>query len=53
MLEEDIDLPESDEEDEETGSFEHYRFISDKGQTPMRVDKFITKPYGETSRHRM
>ena len=53
MLEEDIDLPESDEEDEETGSFEHYRFISDKGQTPMRVDKFITSRMEKTSRHRI
>jgi 23S rRNA pseudouridine1911/1915/1917 synthase len=53
MLEEDIDLPESDDEEEEGGSFEHYRFVSDKGQTPLRVDKFITSRMEKTSRHRV
>jgi len=53
MLEEDIDLPESEDEEEEGGSFEHYRFVSDKGQAPMRVDKFITGRMEKTSRHRI
>ena len=40
-------------DDAEEPSFEHYRFISDKGQTPLRVDKFITSRMEKTSRHRV
>ena len=28
-------------EDQEQGMFEHYRFELDKGQAPMRVDKYL------------
>lgn len=42
-----------DDEEEDVVSFEHYRFISDKGQTPVRVDKFITSHMEKTSRHRI
>ena len=54
MVEEDIVIPEEDEiDDEEEGSFEHYRFVSDKGQSLLRVDKFITMRMEKTSRHRI
>ena len=32
------DAPEENEEDE---LYEHYRFNADKGQQPLRVDKFL------------
>ena len=44
----------SDDSDEtEEPSFEHYRFISDKGQAQLRVDKFIVSRMEKTSRHRV
>jgi len=42
-----------DSEDTEEPSFEHYRFISDKGQMQLRVDKFIVSRMEKTSRHRV
>src|SRR3989339_636666 len=48
----DIDLEEG-VEDESEASFEHYRFVSDKGQSSLRVDKFITNRMEKTSRHRV
>ena len=33
--------------------FEHYRFVIDKGQSPIRVDKFISTHMESTSRHRI
>ena len=43
---------ENDNEDEQA-MFEHFRFVVDRGQTPMRVDKFITLHMEKTSRHRV
>ena len=50
-----VDDPDTEEliEDGEEASFEHYRFVSDKGQTQLRVDKFITSRMEKTSRHRV
>lgn len=39
--------------EEEEESFEHYRFLSDKGQSNLRVDKFLTSRMEKTSRHRI
>lgn len=44
---------EAGEEEDSSGSFEHYRFVSDKGQSQLRVDKFITSRMEKTSRHRI
>ena len=33
--------------------FEHYRFDVDKGQTPLRVDKYLASHMEYTSRHRI
>lgn len=53
-LEEDPELIDNElPEDEEVTSFEHYRFVSDKGQSQLRVDKFITGRMEKTSRHRI
>ena len=48
--------PEQDEEaydDEEQEMFEHFRFELDKGQAPMRVDKYLATHMENTSRHRI
>ena len=33
--------------------FEHFRILVDKGQEPLRVDKFISTHQEDTSRHRV
>lgn len=40
-------------DDEEQGMFEHFRLNVDKGQTPMRVDKYMSTHLEDTSRHRI
>ncbi len=51
----DIDDLEQEDLTTEEGEplFEHFRFISDKGQSLLRVDKFITHRMENTSRHRV
>ena len=39
--------------DEEQGMFEHFRFVVDRGQEPMRVDKYMSSHMEDTSRHRI
>ena len=38
-------------EDEEQGMFEHFRLTVDKGQAPMRIDKYMSAHLEDTSRH--
>ena len=54
-LDEELELdPDEIGEDEESGgSFEHFRYTADKGQSNIRVDKFITARMEKTSRHRI
>ena len=40
-------------EDEEQGMFEHFRLNVDKGQTPIRIDKYMAAHLEDTSRHRI
>lgn len=40
-------------EDEEQQMFEHFRFDVDKGQSQIRIDKYITDRMEQTSRHRV
>ena len=40
-------------EDEEQGMFEHFRLVVDKGQAPMRLDKYMATHLEDTSRHRI
>lgn len=40
-------------DDEEQGMFEHFRLNVDKGQEPMRVDKYMATHLEDTSRHRI
>ena len=44
-------LPTPDEGSEEM--FEHFRLVADKGQSPIRVDKYISTHVEYTSRHRV
>jgi len=51
---EDIDdLPEEDLEQNSSELFEHFRFVADKGQSLLRVDKFILARIEGTSRNRI
>lgn len=40
-------------EEDEQGMFEHFRLNVDKGQTPLRVDKYMASHLMDTSRHRV
>lgn len=44
---------EAEEDSSSDGMFEHYRFDVDKGQTPLRVDKYLASHMEYTSRHRI
>src|SRR6187402_377699 len=33
--------------------YEHYRFLVDKGQSPLRIDKYLMNHIGQTSRNRI
>ena len=48
-LDDEILLPQEDEQE----MFEHFRLVADKGQAPLRVDKFITSHQEDTSRNRV
>ena len=49
----DLDLEEGDVENAEGGMFEHFRFVVDKGQSLLRIDKYLTTRMEHTSRHRI
>ena len=40
-------------EDDEQGMFEHFRFVVDSGQAPIRIDKYMSSHMEGTSRHRV
>lgn len=41
------------EEEEQQEMFEHFRFVADKGQSLIRIDKYLTAHMENTSRHRI
>jgi 23S rRNA pseudouridine1911/1915/1917 synthase len=45
--------PEDEIEEEELELYEHYRFIVDKGQSPIRIDKFLTEKVAFATRNRV
>lgn len=49
----DIDLNVDEYLEEEQQLFEHYHFDVDKGQSMLRIDKYITEHMEQTSRHRI
>lgn len=54
MTSNDIDLFDNSElQDDDQGMFEHFRFNVDKGQSPLRIDKYIKVHIENTSRNRV
>ena len=53
MAEEDLIAEELGQQDDDQQLFEHYRFVVDKGQSPLRIDRYITSKMEQTSRHRI
>ena len=51
LSEDDIEI--SDGSDNSELMYEHYRYVSDKGQSPLRVDKFLSTRIVGTSRNRL
>ena len=49
----DIEEPAEELEENEGACFEHYRFVIDKGQEPLRIDKFLAFHMDHSSRHRI
>lgn len=47
------DFNENSEQDEQEELYEHYRFVADKGQEPLRVDKFLMNFIENTSRNKI
>lgn len=50
---EDFDASGAADDEQGQEMFEHFRFDVDKGQTPMRVDKYLATHMEYTSRHRI
>ena len=46
-------VPADAEDEEEAGLYEHFAVTADKGQTPMRLDKFLTVRMEHCSRNRI
>jgi len=49
----DVDLPLDDEQTDEQEMFEHFHFKVDKGQSPIRIDKYLTSRIEGISRNRI
>ena len=45
--------PEEDFDEEELELYEHYKFVIDKGQTPIRIDKFLTGKIAFATRNKI
>lgn len=52
-VDDDIDDPELDNASDGTGLYEHFRFVADKGQALLRVDKFLVARLEKSSRNRV
>lgn len=50
---EDEDLPEPAEGEEDGQLYEHFRFVADKGQSLLRVDKYLSDRMSGSSRNRI
>ncbi|MDE5836455.1 MAG: RNA pseudouridine synthase, partial [Paramuribaculum sp.] len=49
----DIERDDLDQEDDGSGLYEHFRFVADKGQQLLRVDKFLVARLEKSSRNRV
>ena len=41
------------EEEEQQEMYEHFRLEADRGQSPIRIDKYLAEHLSDTSRHRV
>ena len=48
-----IDDIEELEGDEEQQLYEHFRLVVDKGQEPLRIDKYMSEKFQHSSRNRI
>lgn len=52
-LQDELELELDEDISQEDGMFEHYRYLVDKGQSMLRVDKYLTAHIEKTSRNRI
>ncbi len=48
-----VEAAELEDEDQDSGLYEHFRIVADKGQQPLRIDKFLYLHLRDTSRNRI
>jgi 23S rRNA pseudouridine1911/1915/1917 synthase len=53
MTDEDINLQDIDELEDEPQLYEHFRFVVDSGQEPLRIDKYMLEKLQHSSRNRI
>ena len=53
MTDEDINLQDIDELEGEAQLYEHFRFVVDSGQEPLRIDKYMLEKLQHSSRNRI
>lgn len=53
MTDEDINLQDIDELEGESQLYEHFRFVVDSGQEPLRIDKYMLEKLQHSSRNRI
>lgn len=53
MTDEDINLQDIDELEGEPQLYEHFRFVVDSGQVPLRIDKYMLEKLQHSSRNRI
>lgn len=53
MTDEDINLQDIDELESEPQLYEHFRFVVDSGQDPLRIDKYMLEKLQHSSRNRI
>ncbi len=53
VIDQEIDIDEDGTQDSENELFEHFRFVVDKGQTQIRIDKFLTSKIPNVSRNKI
>ena len=53
MTDEDINLQDIDELESEPQLYEHFRFVVDSGQEPLRIDKYMLEKLQHSSRNRI
>lgn len=53
MTDEDINLQDIDELEGEPQLYEHFRFVVDRGQEPLRIDKYMLEKLQHSSRNRI